>query len=163
MEKSFPSGSWWLHSSPDLPHHHHALVSITQMGTLTLISLAASDKHNHAVENSRTWDTWVSAQCHVSKTWELGQVDPAEAASESWGAAMLGLCPSSVPTPGRAKQCWCQGEAIWNIFFLCSQDSSSCPEVLKAGVSGDCPTGIFTPSLIPMYFLLSSPVPYNFC
>lgn len=36
MEKSFLSGSWWLHSSPDLPtafqHQHHASVFITHTG-----------------------------------------------------------------------------------------------------------------------------------
>lgn len=35
---------------------------------------------------------------------------------------------------------------ISGCLFLCSQDSSSWPEVLKAGVLGECPTCIFTPS-----------------
>lgn len=89
----------------------------------------------------------------------------------SWGSvwvlrAEVQQCWRPVPyhhIPSRACQVVVMSlRGIFGCLFLCIQGSSSCPQVLKAGVSAECPTCVFTPSHNTNVFNPVLPSPLQF-
>lgn len=160
MQESFQSGSWGLHSSPDLPHclpawapwtgfHHPDEDSWHWSPSLLLISTTMQWKstepktpgyqHSATFPKHENWDNWIFLWQRLS--------------------AEMQQCCTPVPylcVHSRACQAVVMSvRGIFGCLFLCSQNSSSCPEVLKAEVSGECPTCIFTPVIKRVYLIFN--------